>query len=476
MIKSNDSNISTVDEVRLGSHLTLTLNGDAHNVSNLCAKVTAALSPAYPKKAALKLKQPVIDLNHSIKLWERLPRTNGNGRRPGFHRASTYGCDEKIQAARPAHTRRPVNRAANASSSPSSPPPAAPSPASTPCNSIDEGAETKMAPSTRVASSVTPGPLSPPARQETSSPCPFPTISEPSGSSSASRSTTPTAPATAAATTTTAFPRSQINRPGPRPKVNYRSLYGASVDGMSDSEIKDRERTAASGASSVCSNGSRNANRAQHQSFQEQQLQRTRDEEERLSASQTSFNTTTVMIEDMSSLSSLAGPPSTGTPPGVFAASSNASVHSSRTDSSKTVMEIAPNLFVPYKGSQETWEALQTGDFTVTTCFACTLPLVVMDTAEYLVCPDCHTVSPLSYSSSTSSGSSIATPARCGVGLGIKREWCEGAIRMHQGGGADKKQEAAIHKKQEAAISGTSGNAPEHNSGHVASRRATFLL
>ena len=449
MMPSNDSNDST-DAVRLGSHLTLTLNGNAHNVSNLCAKVTAALSPAYPKKAALKLRQPVVDLNHSIKLWERLPRSSGNGRRPGFHRASTYGCDEKIQAARPTHTRRPVNHAASTSSS-SSPPPAAP--ASPPCNSIAEDEEgTKMAPSTRVASSVTPGPLSPPARQETSPPCPFPTISEPP--SSTSRSTTPT-PLAAAAPTVTA--RSQINRPGPRPKVNYRSLYGASVDGMSDSEIKERERTAASScASSVCTNDSANNNN----NNQQQQLQRTRDEEEHhLSASLASFDTTANMTEDnMSQEYSLPSFATTSTPPGVF--SSNASVHSTDSSSNKTVMEIAPNLFVPYKGSQVTWEALQTGDFTVTTCFACALPLVVMDTAEYLVCPDCHTVSPLSY------GGGADSTARCGVGLGIKREWCEGAIRMHQGGVASD-QEAAKHKEQDADL-------PEH--GSVASRRATFLL
>jgi hypothetical protein len=85
----------------------------------------------------------------------------------------------------------------------------------------------------------------------------------------------------------------------------------------------------------------------------------------------------------------------------------------------ESIMEISPNLFVPYRGSQETWEAVQVGRFTVTTCFACSIQLVVIDSVEFLVCPDCQTVSPLCFSDVND------LVERSGVGLGIKREWCD---------------------------------------------------
>lgn len=93
------------------------------------------------------------------------------------------------------------------------------------------------------------------------------------------------------------------------------------------------------------------------------------------------------------------------------------------------VMELSPNVFVPYRGSQETWEAVLAGRFTVTTCFACSLQLVVMDSVEYLVCPDCQTVSPLCFSGRTNE-----RVDRLGVGLGIKREWCnqEGGVSLEE--------------------------------------------
>ena len=286
---------------------------------------------------------------------------------------------------------------------------------------------------------------------------------------------------------------------------------------MSDSEIKERERQMANNRR--CNNASSVGSGSDH-----------RDEEQQQQSTNTTTTnsclatTTAVMTEEaqaslseteMTNSNTVAPPMPTAmpadmvVPPGVFAVESSSglssvsgsnfcatTVGSSGTTTSKTVMEIAPNLFVPYRGSQETWQALQTGNFTVTTCFVCALPLVVMDTAEYMVCPDCHSVSPLSYKSNTNSTTTTNTLAegkspRCGVGLGIKREWCEGAIQYHQqhpGGAAagpikDNTKEGVYKKQQQGSaeqhrsLMMSSASSPEHhNSDHLVSRRATFLL
>ena len=234
-----------------------------------------------------------------------------------------------------------------------------------------------------------------------------------------------------------------MHEPGPRPKVNYKKLYGAG-DSPNTSKRDLRQSS-------------------RHISFQEQQLQKTLEEEERLRREQEKQSSEPAEPEpveweaypeqqqmkpqqpERQSLVSRMTPP----PPATRAKKEEAEVYapsygpppqplprsagsSSGSGNTQTVMEIAPNLFVPYKGSHETWEAVQRGEFTVTTCFACCLQLVVIDTAEFLVCPDCHTVSPLSYSGD---GSHVE---RSGVGLGIKREWCD--------------TEAALPNRQESTI------------------------
>jgi len=109
------------------------------------------------------------------------------------------------------------------------------------------------------------------------------------------------------------------------------------------------------------------------------------------------------------------------------------------TTTTDTVMEIAPNLFLPYRGSQESWKAVNDGRFAVATCLGCTLPLVVLDSAEYLLCPECHTVSPLlscddNTTTTTTDDEKKSVSGGGGVGLGIKREWCETALALLQQG------------------------------------------
>lgn len=273
----------------------------------------------------------------------------------------------------------------------------------------------------------------------------------------------------------TTIPSTRPAEPGPRPKVNYKKIFSS---GAGEEEEEGYEQEMGHSKRDLSLRGSQ-----RHISFQEQQLQRTLQEEERLKKEEQGVGKNSPYQEpeepsprppDMQdnsqwqwqepALPPLApmqqqqqqyqenprqqqqqygqyqepacqyhqsytpSPPApqaqhrsyTPAPQAHYAPQARAQTRSPPASSggSQTVMEIAPNLFVPYKGSHETWEAVQRGQFTVTTCFACTLQLVVIDTAEFLVCPDCHTVSPLSYSGD-------AHVERCGVGLGIKREWCD---------------------------------------------------
>lgn len=84
-------------------------------------------------------------------------------------------------------------------------------------------------------------------------------------------------------------------------------------------------------------------------------------------------------------------------------------------------MEIAPNVRVAVRSSQESYKAVQSGDYTVATCFACTSTIVCVNDAAYVLCPDCQVVSPLGYGAATHDASKKDDPY--GIGTGLKREW-----------------------------------------------------
>eukprot|EP00797_Seminavis_robusta_P003947 Sro1255_g256470.1 n/a (351) ;mRNA; f:6760-7812 len=307
--------------------------------------------------------------------------------------------------------------------------------------------------------------------------------------------------------------RQNLNQPGPRPKVDYKRLYHP--QGEEGEDLNDSRRSLNS------------ANSSRHISFQEQQLQRTLEEERRINSDgkgcmyheepvEPSYHSPMEPSYPMPSPVEPSYPmpcpfdmpqqqeeqpvyePEPIMEKQPYKSSEKESYRCDRrqrspspplpaaASGSKTVMEIAPNMFVPYKGSHETWEAVQMGHFTVTTCFACALQLVVIDTAEFLVCPDCHTVSPLSYSDSSQ-------VERCGVGLGIKREWCdtEGALVM----GEQQQQQSSYHSndmpsmqsypdeedrmhqkamKEEEKFSSSQHFEPHHH--QPMGRRATFMI
>ena len=61
----------------------------------------------------------------------------------------------------------------------------------------------------------------------------------------------------------------------------------------------------------------------------------------------------------------------------------------------RTMVEIVPGEFVPLRGSGETWQAIQTGNVTRTTCSCCSLDLMCISDADLVMCPGCRVISPV---------------------------------------------------------------------------------
>jgi hypothetical protein len=60
-------------------------------------------------------------------------------------------------------------------------------------------------------------------------------------------------------------------------------------------------------------------------------------------------------------------------------------------------LEIEPGVMSHLRGSKETWRAIQRGYTVDVVCFACMTALVCIADAEYVLCPDCRTVSPAAW-------------------------------------------------------------------------------
>ena len=103
----------------------------------------------------------------------------------------------------------------------------------------------------------------------------------------------------------------------------------------------------------------------------------------------------------------------------------------------KSMMEVAPGVTVPLRGSTETWEAIKDGRVTVTACCACQLELHCIEDAEFVICPDCWVVSSVdqTFGGIPLENEDMAEfdggkrPTCRGVGLGVKAvevvEWLE---------------------------------------------------
>ena len=78
------------------------------------------------------------------------------------------------------------------------------------------------------------------------------------------------------------------------------------------------------------------------------------------------------------------------------------------------LVEVAPGIRAPLRGSDETWQALQDDFYVPGLCWICDETVFVIQDAAFVLCPDCKTVSPVE-------GDFIDRLA-AGVGLGFKYE------------------------------------------------------
>ena len=70
-------------------------------------------------------------------------------------------------------------------------------------------------------------------------------------------------------------------------------------------------------------------------------------------------------------------------------------------------------------GTDETMEAIQRGQITVTSCVTCGMDVHCHSASEYVLCPDCRVVSPVNQLDNAAD----MTPQQGGlVGLGVKTE------------------------------------------------------
>jgi len=79
-------------------------------------------------------------------------------------------------------------------------------------------------------------------------------------------------------------------------------------------------------------------------------------------------------------------------------------------------IEVFPGVEMPLRGSQETKTAIRLGRTTKAICMGCTVELGVIWDAQFVLCPLCHTVSPLDTGA-------VSVPKNAfGVGLGYMEE------------------------------------------------------
>ncbi|CAB9498753.1 expressed unknown protein [Seminavis robusta] len=81
-------------------------------------------------------------------------------------------------------------------------------------------------------------------------------------------------------------------------------------------------------------------------------------------------------------------------------------------------IEVSPGVFLPFRGSDETWRAIRDGKHCCVVCFDCSLELVAARDCAHVVCPECHTVNPLSLDHHSSGSQHF------GVLMGFKKQWC----------------------------------------------------
>jgi len=84
---------------------------------------------------------------------------------------------------------------------------------------------------------------------------------------------------------------------------------------------------------------------------------------------------------------------------------------------SLTMIEISPSEFLPLRGAAETWRAVQCDFYVPSCCMACELTIFCIQDADYVICPTCHSVSPVD--GAISLDESVGRRAGLGGGVGL---------------------------------------------------------
>jgi hypothetical protein len=85
-------------------------------------------------------------------------------------------------------------------------------------------------------------------------------------------------------------------------------------------------------------------------------------------------------------------------------------------------VEVAPGVFLPFRGAAETWQAIKYGCTTPTSCQHCQADLHVIEDAEHIVCPDCWMVGPVEQRMGDIPLEFDGTSDNHGLGLGVKAD------------------------------------------------------
>jgi len=57
------------------------------------------------------------------------------------------------------------------------------------------------------------------------------------------------------------------------------------------------------------------------------------------------------------------------------------------------MIQVAPDVIVPLRGSEETWEAIKDDFYLPALCLGCENTVFVIQDAAYVLCPECRVVS-----------------------------------------------------------------------------------
>ena len=84
-------------------------------------------------------------------------------------------------------------------------------------------------------------------------------------------------------------------------------------------------------------------------------------------------------------------------------------------------LEISPGVWMSLRGADETWNAIMNGAYCPTTCMMCSLNLLCVLDAEYVLCPECRVVGPIGEDEFGMRAEMLGSDSKPhGVGLGFK--------------------------------------------------------